>query len=409
MNQPTYQPTDSHIIVTDQYADEHMSLKVYHFDDFTQNRELQQIRGYVVDQNDNNTIVCKTFGYTPEVLANNHQQLNDEIGPLISGETSFFKAYEGTLLRVWCYKNKWFLSTHRKLDAFKSRWGSSTSYGDLFCAGLSNRVDVNGNTIPTSFNEFVATLNSDKVYVFLMKSCKINRKVCRGDDKPVIYVVGAFIRSQNFAFTSSNEETNCSQPERLAFASADELVDFVLQSDPHEIQGVVLNNPNGSMGKLVNPMYDHFDKIRGNVPNVLHRYVQLRWKPECTALKQMYPEHVDKFDEWEAVMKQVVDNVLRKYFDRYIHHNTAIVPSEQYPLMQQVHQYYIQKLRASHARIQPEHVWEILGGWQERDVNVLYKEFKRRQRMNGDGNYVHENMVLGITTSMTNRKIFETF
>lgn len=68
MNQPTYQPTDSHIIVTDQYADEHMSLKVYHFDDFTQNRELQQIRGYVVDQNDNNTIVCKTFGYTLKFL-----------------------------------------------------------------------------------------------------------------------------------------------------------------------------------------------------------------------------------------------------------------------------------------------------------------------------------------------------
>ena len=92
------------IIITDQLN----NLKVYHYDDGTTDRELQNIRGIIKD---NDTVVCKSFGYTPEVLANDSQKLNDEISPLVTTETKFFKAYEGTILRVWQYLWRTFLQS----------------------------------------------------------------------------------------------------------------------------------------------------------------------------------------------------------------------------------------------------------------------------------------------------------
>ena len=385
------------IIVTDTNFE--LNLAVYHYSDDTPltDREKLNVRGIVRDTETGETVV-KTFGYTPEVLSTDHEKLNEWIAPLVRGEeTKFYKSYEGTLLRVWSWQDQWFLSTHRKLDAYKSRWGSNKSYGELFNRAVKPALNgiCFGTGAPYSgipenrvnFCKFTSLLQPSKIYVFLLRSFKENRKVCEGGDKPQLYCVGAFDRDQNFAFTTDNAETRCPTPEQVQISSADELVEYVDRVDPKECQGIVIMNPDGTSGKVVSPKYDALDKLRGNVPNVLHRYVQLRWQPEqLQKYRELYPEFATAFAEWEDAMQHICSNVLRKYIERYINHNTAILPREQYTLMTQLHQYYMNVLKPQRQRAEMQHIWEILGKWQERDVNVLFKEYQSRKRQTGNGN-----------------------
>ena len=383
------------IIVTD--SNSAFNLAVYHYSDDTplNNTELMNVRGIIKDT-DTQQVIVKTFGFTPEVLADDHEKLNQWIAPLVRGaQTKFYKSYEGTLLRVWWWKDKWFLSTHRKLDASKSRWGSNKSYGELFNRALVASVCEGG------FDEFVKLLDTNKIYVLLLRSYKENRKVCDGADQPTLYGIGAFFRDQNFAFTQDISETKCATPEQIHIESADMLVETVYNMNPKECQGIVIMNPDGSSGKIVSLAYNLLDQLRGNVPNVLHRYVQIRWDTVKQQLfRELYPEHIAKFDEWEASMNHIVSNVLRKYIERYVNHRTAILPPEQYDLMRQLQTYYINVLRPQRQRAEMKHIWDILGTWQERDVNVLYKEYQTRKRINGNGNLMSERLRESIMTRM---------
>ena len=58
-------------------------------------------------------------------------------------EYTFSNSYEGAIIRVFYFKDKWFYSTHRKLDAFKSRWSSKETFGDTFLKSIMNHPDVN--------------------------------------------------------------------------------------------------------------------------------------------------------------------------------------------------------------------------------------------------------------------------
>ena len=384
------------IIVTDELKlDNGETLTVYHYDDHVTDPETMNVRGIV--KNNQDQVVCKTFGYTPEVLANDNDGLNRFISPLVNETTKCFLSYEGTLLRIWFYAGRWFLSTHRKLDASRSRWGCNQSYGQLFNRALQPLVGAEANE---SFNTFTSWLDTNKVYVVLLRAFIDNRKVCVGGNEPTLYCVGSFVRDQNFAFCSGNSETRLPTPEEVTtISSPDALVDFVLKSDARLTQGLVLMNADGSSAKVVNPEYDRLDKLRGNVANVLHRYVQLRWTPQREEYVQMYPEQHAKFEEWEKAMGHVVHNILRKYIERYINHRTAILPPEQYKVMIQLQDMYIKQLRPMNQRVTEEHIWQILGTWPERDVNVLYKEYKNREYHTGNGNHMSDQLRSGIMNS----------
>lgn len=392
------------IIVTDQCD----NLKVYHYDDGTTDRELQNIRGIIKD---GDKVVCKSFGYTPEVLASDSQKLNDEISPLVTTETKFFKAYEGTILRVWQYQDIWHLSTHRKINAFKSKWGHNSTYGELFCRALIPVIDAlkNAEKLTTEqiiaddlFKTFVNALDKEKVYIFMLRSFKENRKVCNGVDEPTLYCIGSFKRDEDFKFYLENPETFMPTPELIStIDTPDDLLDHIEKINPREYQGVVLMNPDGSSGKVVNIEYDRLDKLRGNVPNVLHRYVQLRWNKETLSqYTELYPEHQNKFTEWETSMNHVVNNIMKKYIERYINHKTAILPPEQYKVVLELQDYYIKNLRAKKEKATTSHIWEILGKWTEREVNVLYTQYKIRESKTGNGNRMPDEMRSGIMKSI---------
>ena len=106
----------------------------------------------------------------------------------------FYDHHEGALIRVYWASGAWQVSTQKKIDAFRSRWGSSQSYGDLWAKAVDEVVDqVSGedkenvdpgselprNPLLTLFKR----LNQKKQYLFLVRNNADNRlegsRLCR--------------------------------------------------------------------------------------------------------------------------------------------------------------------------------------------------------------------------------------
>ncbi len=45
--------------------------------------------------------------------------------------TNYKNKSEGNIKQNFYFNDKWIITTHRKLDAFKSKWGSEKSFGDI--------------------------------------------------------------------------------------------------------------------------------------------------------------------------------------------------------------------------------------------------------------------------------------
>jgi hypothetical protein len=189
-----------------QVTDEFDGLTVHHFTDcdYTSPAEIKAMRGIIKDED---TVVCQTFSFTPEIRED-HSELSTLTEPFLKNNSKVFQSLEGTLLRIWYRKvsshpngGEWFLSTHRKLDAFFSRWGSDSTYGEHFVCTLLRAAEVHPQLQDVhTFEGYASRLNKDKVYVLLLRTSKENRVVCTSQEHTTLYTVGAFDRERKFAF-----------------------------------------------------------------------------------------------------------------------------------------------------------------------------------------------------------------
>ena len=108
-------------------ADKEYGIDLFCYKDCDDTSEdwVKQCRGVVFKGDE---LVMRSFPYiseyTPESLPDSYRT-----------DMSIYKifpSYEGTLIRMFYVKDKWFISTHRKLDAHKSKWVSAKPFGYLF-------------------------------------------------------------------------------------------------------------------------------------------------------------------------------------------------------------------------------------------------------------------------------------
>lgn len=114
-------------------ADRTNELILKHFKecDNTSSTQIKNLRGVI--ESIDGKIVCKTFPYTDEYSEND---ISASLTPKPGYNRRFFASEEGCVLRLYFHNNRWHLSTHKKLDAFTSHWGSKTSYGSMFLEAL---------------------------------------------------------------------------------------------------------------------------------------------------------------------------------------------------------------------------------------------------------------------------------
>jgi hypothetical protein len=289
---------------------------------------LKNCRGLVFN---NETQLFKSLGYTPEYSLNDKDFLNS----LEFSNIKFFPAEEGTLIRVF-YFDKWYISTHRKLDAFRSKWGSQTSFGEIFRDSLLNVFPQ--FTVDNVIENFTQTLNKSNVYFFLVRNTLQNRIVCNPPNSATVYHVGTFVEN-SYSFTE-----NCGVPkqEQLELKCYEDLVSYVSQVNPKNRQGVIGFFNDGKQFKVINDTYKLFTQVRGNEASVPFRYLQVRTNPVYVHLMhELYPEYVNKFSDYENAIFRIAKNIHTAYINRFVNKQHAVVSQEEYRIVRDCHGWHI--------------------------------------------------------------------
>jgi len=365
-------------------------LDMFCHDNCTENdNELtKQCRGVVFNKNN---IVMKTFPFTTEL--NNTE--TDKISKALEDfkKWSFFEAHEGTLIRLFNFNDKWFLSTHRKLNAFKSKWASRESFGTNFKNALMVEEENNpifrknlpeGNNI---LDRFQSTLDVKKQYMFLICNTNDNRIVCKSPEKEKVYHVGTFVNG----FPVFTENVNIPCPPKLDFFDVNDLLNFVETIDYEKYQGVIGFTSDNKQIKVVNKYYQNLFKARGNQPSIKFRYLQVRMERKTVdMLYDLYPESVKFFEEYENIIFEIARKIFKLYMNRFIKKIYVIAPPDEFAIIRICHTWHM--TNQTNNRISHNQVLKVLNEQHPTRLNRMIHNFKLDSNKEQNNTQLHLNL-----------------
>lgn len=362
------------LLLTDRDTEHNLDLFCYSNCTKADPLDVQNCRGVVFNGDE---IVLKAFSYTPEF---NHEEV-DEIKSYLStlSNPRFYESHEGTLIRVFFFK-KWFVSTHRKLDAFKSKWSSHESFGTIFERSLQFEVFSNKELSDKLKNpkdsevltSFLNSLDKNNQYMFHIRNTKDNRIVCFDPKYPYMLHVGTFVNGQ----LNYDIDVGVTKPKELGkFESVNELTSFVSKLNPFEHQGVIIFADGNKQMKILNKRYQELFHIRGNEPSVKFRYLQLRMnKEDRDTLFFLYPERVKEFMEYEDILYKIAQHIHKSYIDRYINKQHVTLPIDEFMVMSACHAWHCTDRLKN--RINEKKVIEMLNKQTPSSLNHMIRRWK---------------------------------
>ena len=317
-------------------------------------KEVKNCRGLVYRDD---KPFLKSFGYTPTYT------LNDIPKDINFENCRFFESYEGTLLRLFYndINNKWYLSTHRKLDARNSFWGSQETFSSRFNSIISE----------DDYNK----LDKNYYYMFLITPNKNNRIVCNKNLNRVIHV-GTYDKNFNLSY---DYDVMVQRPNEYIFNNYEEFKLAVESVDINSLQGIIISNIKTQTNiKILNSEYKKLSDIRGNTASIKFRYLELRCdKEKKMLLYNLYPDSIKKFEEYEDILIKIVNNVFHNYIKRFIKHQYTTVTPEEYVIIKDCHNWH--KLDKENNKITKGKVIEILNNQTAVHLNRLIKLYKNKK------------------------------
>lgn len=297
--------------------------------------KYSKFRGIIVDTE--SKMVCPSFGHLEEKKLDDVEDIE---------HWRFFPSYEGTLVRLYYHKGSWRLSTHKKLSAFKSRWASRHSFGDIFIKNIRDIYNIN---LPEDkiFEWLTNQLDRETIYFFLLRCNLQNRIICNVEiDKKERCILMAIYKSNIFTLNTENLVLDIDILNE--FSKMKEIrTDLKKKLDsinPFEYQGLIgFSNREIKVIKILSDKYKEWMEIRGNNPNLRFRYLELRTQADkLEKLYYLYPIYSQMFDDIDEILNKISRDICKKYIYRYIKKRYITVPNEEYNVMKQCHRWYLE-------------------------------------------------------------------
>jgi hypothetical protein len=364
------------IRITDSDKDACLDVFCYSSCDNNEDDIIKQCRGIVFN---GDRIVLKAYSYTPEYTTS-----SDSISSFINSDSytnisdyKCFDSYEGTLIRVFNWNDKWYVTTHKKLNAFKSKWGSKDSFGKLFKDAISHEYEKHETFYEklqqyddeSFYDKFLYSLNTSYQYMFLLRSTQENRIVCDYPTVNKLYHTGTFIN--NGSDHVFDIDIGIPRPTPIEFSDMESIIKYVDNADFRQIQGIIMFKGN-KQWKIINNEYNELYDIRGNEASIKYRYLQVRMDRDMTdKLYYLYPDYASVFDEYENSLYTIARNVYTSYINRYIHKQYISLPVEEYSVMKKCHEWH--RKDREHNRISLRKVIEITNTLSATCLNKMIK------------------------------------
>ena len=346
---------------------------------------VKHCRGLVYD---NDKLVVKTYSYSEEYVAGTDDETIwkrlEEFDP---NECVVFDSYEGFLIRVFFLQNKWYISTHRKLDAYKSKWSSRMSYGEIFEHSINAEWEKNEafqeriqnvegmGDDTTVLERLLSSLDKTMCYTFLTMNTEENRIVCSPPATPTVYHVGTFPVGKTLPSEySANLDMSIDIPYPSRVHHRAELIDYVKNINTRNQQGVIVFLPNGEQFKIFHKDYRYLYDIRGNEQSIKFRYLQLRMDTDKrNALVELYPSSQEVMDTYENTIYRIAKHLKNIYIQRYIHKDVSTLPPHEFRFVSLCHKWHRDDREKN--RISLEKVIELLNDQPPTFLNKFIREF----------------------------------
>lgn len=371
-------------------VDENEDLELYHFNyDYEYGDSNLKLKGVVVDKS-TKEIVCTTSIHNIEYDIQNISYVPN-ITEIDWKKSLVMISHEGCFLRVFYHNGKWYISTHRKLDANNSRWGTKYSFKNLFVNALKEYYDES-----TQFDidtDFFNKLNTDMVYTFLLRNNQSNRIVCNApsanDSK--IYYTGLFPKGVNHNYIPQLEsefEPECLKhiniTQKIPVEKMSDVVRFVNNQSYKYHQGVIVfynDGENTHIFKLMCPKYLEYKEIRNNCSNLIYRYAQLR-KDNVNKEKiiELFPQFSYDFFQFENTLNKIANHISGQYINRYLKKQYAAVTPLQYKITKKLREWYLEAPHKNY--INPEIVYNFINSESPLYVYKLVSEFNNAANSN---------------------------
>jgi len=358
-------------------------LSCYHYTDANvlSSDEVKKYRG-IIKSDETDEIVCRSFGFTPEFGSNDNENLTKYLEPMLSNpDVVYMPALEGCLVRSFFYKDKWYVSTHKKIDAYSSKWGCDKSFGELFDNALKNYYQNE------DIDQCRNYLDRKLIYVCLLKNYIGNRIVCIADDKPQLQFI-CNINRENNSIKFYSDDCDYIKP-----ATLQDFNQMISEVDITKTQGYVfINTKTLESVKILKDDYIFYALLRGNQPNILYRYIELQQKGEPKNVEyffNLYPEKREEFINFHQVIQDISVNIYRKYRNRYVRKQVAIAPQEQFYIMKELHENFINSEKQD--IITQDKVTLYVHMLPPARVLYLYNSYMNRKAITGNGNKVTTN------------------
>lgn len=275
------------------------------------------------------TVLSNGFPFTREYtdetildtpLVDTPSSKNDNENTIDVSTYRWFKSVEGTLIKAFNVNDKWYVSTSRKLDAFKSRWAAvKETFGGRFAKALRALVNspvISTECVDTTSNPFVDVdgndekkftfdtcekyLDKENIYLFIVKPGEEERIVCSADEDPSILHVATIKPGDVFDFDDNIEmQDGVKIPKHIEcfnLKTRKDLAEYVFSEiDITTHQGIIgfsQTVPIKSPIKIYAKEYQELYNVRGNVPSLSFRWLMLRCQSQAIRAQflDMYPQ-----------------------------------------------------------------------------------------------------------------------
>lgn len=238
--------------------------------------DLQNECNGLIFEKKTNKLVCAAYpDFNDQIITNNDYKL-----------TSVEYCEDGTVVRLYNYNNMWYTSTKRCINAVNSHWSSTKTFDSMFWELFNDNLN-NFNTLDT--------LDKNKTYIFILHHME-NILVVKHNQNKLVY-------------TGSIDNTTHEIDDTFIFENHHNIIPTL------KINMNLIDIKNNNFESLFNPTkrglifkykfndnykfykydfneYKHIKNIRGNVPYIRTRYLELLSTPELlNELVRYYPEY----------------------------------------------------------------------------------------------------------------------
>jgi hypothetical protein len=361
--------------------------------------QMRQMRGTVVDLKTGHVVHRGSFypyEFTDKQLDKCKEKMR-ELGHSFEQFTSGY-SFEGTIIRIF-YHKRWYISTHRKLDADRSKWGSNTSFKTLFEVGLKESYGL-------TLDQLLLSLNLRCQYAFMVMADNNTRHVCVANTWPKkVYLVHS---TENNMIGEVRDIEWLPRP-RMSFETLESVFAHVsTMSWPFMYQGLLLEHDDGTQYRIVSEEYASLFQVRNNEQSIKYRYVQLKCDIENSRsaqtiywLKVLFPEYKPDFDMYDLLMRELAEFIHVEYLKRKNYRNSID------QIDQKVYLFIKTRLMGLRGVVDIETVLDLLRMEEPSNLNRMIQMIKKQKR---EGQKREEKIpIISADMAPKKKKVFRAF